>query len=123
MLATCLKTSNSRLSSKIAAKWTASSKSPLELQSQKLTTRTFDNVIVATGHYTTPNIPDFKGLGLLRKTKVLHSHDFKVPTGYKGQNVVVVGGSYSAEDLASMCWKFDAKNITILSRNPFSPYG
>ena len=22
-----------------------------------------------------------------------------------------------------MCWKFDAKHITILSRNPFSPYG
>lgn len=94
----------------------------LELKTQKVTTRMFDHVVVATGHYTTPNFPNFKGLDLLRKTKVLHSHDFKVPTQYKDKNVFVLGGSYSAEDLASMVWKFGAKHIYISSRSKFNPY-
>ena len=49
-------------------------------------------------------------------SKILHSHDFKSAEGYKGQNVVVVGGSYSAEDVASQLYKFGAKNVYLAHR-------
>jgi trimethylamine monooxygenase len=94
----------------------------LTLEDHKLSSRTFDNVIVATGHYSTPNIPTFPGVEKLRKISVKHSHDFKMPTGYAGKNVFVLGGSYSAEDLASMVWKFGAKHVYVSSRSPFNPY-
>lgn len=94
----------------------------LDLKSQKVTTRTFDYVVVGVGHYTTPNIPFFPGLDRLRRISVMHSHDFKVPTGYEGKNVFVLGGSYSAEDLTSMVWKFGANKVYMSSRSPFNPY-
>ena len=37
---------------------------------------TFDYVVVASGHYSTPNIPEFKGL-LDFPGRVLHSHDYR----------------------------------------------
>lgn len=86
-----------------------------DLPSAKNETKTFDFIIVCNGHYSTPNMPAFPGIGRLRKAEVIHSHDFKKPQNYKGKNVLILGGSYSAEDIGSMVWKFGAKHVFISS--------
>lgn len=62
-----------------------------------------------------PNMPSFPGIGRLRHADVIHSHDFKKPQNYKDKTVLILGGSYSAEDIGSMVWKFGAKRVYISS--------
>lgn len=75
----------------------------------------FDHVIVSTGHFSNPVMPQFNGLenyaGL-----IMHSHDFRAAEAYKGQTVVVVGKSYSAEDVASQLYKYGAARVIITHR-------
>ncbi len=61
--------------------------------------QTFDYVIVASGHYSVPHIPSFPGIETFPGI-VTHAHDFRDPSAYKGQNVLLVGASYSAEDIS-----------------------
>jgi trimethylamine monooxygenase len=75
----------------------------------------FDNVIVASGHFSTPNMPEFPGIQNFAGL-VMHSHDFRNGSAFKGKNVVIVGASCSAEDIASQCHKFGAKNVIITHR-------
>ena len=77
---------------------------------------TFDFVIVANGHFSTPNVPHFQGLDRFAG-RVLHAHDFRDALEFKGKNVMVVGSSYSAEDIGSQCWKYGAKSITACYRS------
>ena len=76
---------------------------------------TFDYLCVATGHFSVPNVPEFPGM---RKFpgRILHSHDFRSAKEFAGKNVLVVGGSYSAEDIALQCHKFGANSVTITYR-------
>ena len=48
---------------------------------------------------------------------MLHSHDFRDATEFKGKDVLVVGRSYSAEDIGSQCYKYGAKSITVSYRS------
>ena len=70
----------------------------------------FDYVIVATGHYSTPNIPFFTGIERF-PGRVIHSHSFRNASHFKGKRVLVIGSSYSAEDIAVQCLKYGAENI------------
>jgi len=72
----------------------------------------FDYVIVASGHYTRPNMPEFEGFSTFPGT-ILHSHDFRDARRFANMNVLVIGVGYSGEDISSQCWKFGAKSITI----------
>lgn len=78
-------------------------------------TEVFDHVIISTGHFSVPVMPDFKNFenyaGL-----IMHSHDFRAAESYKDQTVVVVGKSYSAEDVASQLHKYGAKRVIITHR-------
>ncbi|MEG2265171.1 MAG: NAD(P)/FAD-dependent oxidoreductase [Acinetobacter sp.] len=56
-------------------------------------------VVVASGSFNQPNIPDFLGLHQF-KGQVLHSSDYHRPTDIKGQRVVVVGAGNSAVQIA-----------------------
>lgn len=85
------------------------------LPSNARTTEDFDYVIVATGHFSVPNIPDFEGIKTF-PGRVLHGHDFRSADEFKGKNLVVVGASYSAEDIALQCHKYGAKSVTISYR-------
>ena len=76
----------------------------------------FDNVVVASGHFSVPNVPYFEGFETFQG-RVLHSHDFRDATEFKGKNVLVVGRSYSAEDIGSQCYKYGAKSITVSYRS------
>jgi trimethylamine monooxygenase len=75
----------------------------------------FDYVINATGHFSTPHVPYFEGFEAFNG-RVLHAHDFRDALEFKGQDVMVIGRSYSAEDIGSQCWKYGAKSITVCYR-------
>jgi len=89
-----------------------------DLDNNKQVKETFDYVIVATGHFSIPNVPHFEGLDKF-EGRVLHAHDFRDALEFKDKDVMVVGSSYSAEDIGSQCWKYGAKSMTACYRtNP-----
>lgn len=79
-------------------------------------TELFDHVVVATGHFSTPNMPYFEGLEHY-PGRVLHAHDFRDAVEFAGNDILLVGSSYSAEDIATQCYKYGAKSITISYRS------
>ncbi|ELU10416.1 hypothetical protein CAPTEDRAFT_130323, partial [Capitella teleta] len=80
----------------------------------------FDYVIVATGHFSTPNVPEFDGIETF-PGRVLHAHDFRNAQEFTNQDVLIIGSSYSAEDIGSQCWKYGARSITASYRtNPMN---
>ncbi len=76
----------------------------------------FDWVIVASGHFSVPNVPTFDGIESF-PGRVLHAHDFRSADEFKGKNLLIVGSSYSAEDIGLQCWKYGAKSVTISYRS------
>ena len=76
----------------------------------------FDHVIIASGHFSTPHVPEFEGIRTFNG-RVMHSHDFRDALEFKGQDVLIVGRSYSAEDIGSQCWKYGAKSVTTSYRS------
>ncbi|CEP17173.1 hypothetical protein [Parasitella parasitica] len=82
---------------------------------------TFDAVVVASGQYQDPFVPDIKDLTAYSKIypdKVSHSAQYRKPEDYKNKNVVIVGGSISAVDIVRSLEGF-AKSITISIKAPF----
>jgi trimethylamine monooxygenase len=80
----------------------------------------FDHVICCSGHFSTPNVPHFPGLDTFNG-QCMHAHDFRDAALYAGKNVMVIGSSYSAEDIGSQLWKYGAKTITACYRtNPMT---
>ena len=77
---------------------------------------TFDNVIVASGHFSTPNVPEYEGFESFNG-RILHAHDFRDAREFIGKDILVMGSSYSAEDIGSQCWKYGAKSITSCYRS------
>jgi trimethylamine monooxygenase len=75
----------------------------------------FDNVIVASGHFSTPNIPEFAGFSTFNG-RVLHAHDFRDAVEFKNKDILIIGTSYSAEDIGSQCWKYGCKSVTVSHR-------
>lgn len=76
----------------------------------------FDYVIVATGHFSTPKVPVYKGFDQFHG-RILHAHDFRDAREFTGKTVLLVGSSYSAEDIGSQCYKYGAKQIYSCYRN------
>ncbi len=79
------------------------------------TTEEFDYVVVATGHFSTPNVPHFDGFEGFNG-RVLHAHDFRDAVEFKGKDILIVGTSYSAEDIGSQCYKYGCRSVTISHR-------
>ena len=75
----------------------------------------FDYVVVATGHFSTPNVPSFEGLASFNG-RVMHAHDFRDALEFKDKNILIIGTSYSAEGIGSQCYKYGAKSITVSHR-------
>ncbi|XP_021354602.1 dimethylaniline monooxygenase [N-oxide-forming] 5-like isoform X2 [Mizuhopecten yessoensis] len=70
-----------------------------ELQSGKVTTETYDAVMVCIGQHTYKYIPEFAGIEKF-KGKIFHSHDYRDCRGYEDQKVIVVGVGNSGVDTA-----------------------
>ena len=47
---------------------------------------------------------------------MLHAHDFRSADEFKGKDLLIVGASYSAEDIALQCHKYGAKSVTMCWR-------
>ncbi|KAK1707327.1 dimethylaniline monooxygenase [Colletotrichum acutatum] len=65
---------------------------------------TFDAVVVATGHYGVPFVPNIDGLKetfAALPQRFEHSKAYRSPEDYVGKKVVVVGGNVSASDTVS----------------------
>jgi trimethylamine monooxygenase len=76
----------------------------------------FDHVVVASGHFSVPNVPYFQGIEQFNG-RVMHSHDFRDALEFKDKDLLIIGRSYSAEDIGSQCYKYGAKSITITYRS------
>lgn len=86
-----------------------------DLAADRHETSEFDHVIVANGHFSTPNVPHFPGIEAF-PGRVMHAHDFRAADEFAGKNVLLVGASYSAEDIGIQCYKYGAKSITFSYR-------
>lgn len=75
----------------------------------------FTAVIVASGHFSVPNVPGFPGFERF-PGRVLHAHDFRDAHEFTGRDVLLVGSSYSAEDIGTQCHKYGARSITFSYR-------
>ncbi|XP_049788398.1 uncharacterized protein LOC126191537 [Schistocerca cancellata] len=68
------------------------------LASGEETVHEFDAVMVCNGHYFLPFVPSLPGSEKFRGRQ-MHSHDYRVPSLFKGRRVVVVGAGPSGMDL------------------------
>ena len=75
----------------------------------------FDKVIIATGHFSVPNTPEYPGFDQFNG-RILHAHDFRDAREFSDKNLLILGTSHSAEDIGSQCWKYGAKSITVAHR-------
>ncbi|MBO6805204.1 MAG: NAD(P)/FAD-dependent oxidoreductase, partial [Thalassospira sp.] len=89
-----------------------------DLKNDVVSTEEFDHVIVANSHFSTPNVPEFPGFDTFGG-RVLHAHDFRDALEFKGKDILIIGTSYSAEDIGSQCYKYGCKSVTVSHRtNP-----
>lgn len=86
-----------------------------DLEANAETSETFDYVIVATGHFSVPNAPEFPGFDTFNG-RILHAHDFRDAREFVDKDLLLIGTSYSAEDIGSQCWKYGARSITVSHR-------
>lgn len=86
-----------------------------DLMNRTVTTEEFDYVVVASGHFSTPNVPYFNGFENFTG-RILHAHDFRDALEFKDKDILIIGTSYSAEDIGSQCWKYGCKSITVSHR-------
>lgn len=87
-----------------------------DLVNERTYTETFDYLVVATGHFSYPNVPHFEGIETF-SGQVLHAHDFRGADPYVGKNLLLIGSSYSAEDIGVQCYKHGARSVTISYRS------
>ncbi len=86
-----------------------------DLVEDRTVVETFDRVVVASGHFSTPNVPSFDGLERF-PGRVMHAHDFRSADEFAGKDLLIVGASYSAEDIGVQCYKYGAKSVTFSHR-------
>lgn len=86
-----------------------------DLKNDSTQTEIFDHVVCASGHFSTPNVPHFDGFDDFNG-RILHAHDFRDAVEFKDKKLLIIGTSYSAEDIGSQCWKYGAKSITVSHR-------
>lgn len=87
-----------------------------DLKKDQMYQEVFDHVIVASGHFSVPNVPEYPGFDKFNG-RVLHAHDFRDAREFAGKDLLILGTSYSAEDIGSQCWKYGAKSLTVAHRH------
>ena len=61
-------------------------------------------------------MPYFEGLEAF-PGRILHAHDFRDALEFKDEDILLVGSSYSAEDIGTQCYKYGTKSVTISYRS------
>ena len=70
----------------------------------------FSHVIVAVGIFSVPHIPSISGIESFRG-RICHSRDFRDLGEFKGKKILLLGSSYSAQDLAQATLKYGADRV------------
>ena len=70
----------------------------------------FSHVIVATGILSVPYFPLVPALDKF-KGRVLHSRDFREASDFKEKNILIIGSSFSAQDIAQLTIKYGASRV------------
>ena len=87
-------------------------------EDRDLPAQKFDYLIVATGHFSVPNVPSFPGIDQF-PGRIMHSHEFRYANQFKDQKLLLVGSSFSADDIAIQTFKYGAKKIIVTHKgNP-----
>nr|ACO10820.1 Thiol-specific monooxygenase [Caligus rogercresseyi] len=87
-----------------------------DIQTDELFSKEFDYVVNATGHFSSLHLPTFAGIESF-PGRILHSHDFRSIEEFKNKTVLIVGASYSAEDIALQCHKFGVERVVCSYRS------
>ena len=97
--------------------WTVTTVSPPSAPK----TAHYDAIVVATGHYNTPHIPDIPGLTSF-PAKLTHSRNFRRAEDHTGETVLLIGNSASAVDIAVQLLPVVKKlHQVILTAGPVPP--
>ncbi|KAJ7871072.1 hypothetical protein B0H13DRAFT_2350079 [Mycena leptocephala] len=97
-------------------------------QSGKATwwTEDFDAIVVATGRYNAPNIPNISGLGewaTIFPESIIHSRQYRRPKPFINETILVVGGAISGVEITREINPTAQKVYeSIRSPNPHLPY-
>lgn len=62
----------------------------------------FDALVIASGHYNLPRIPDTPGLAewkAIYGDRIIHTKEYRHPEAYRDKTVLVIGGGASAMDV------------------------
>jgi cation diffusion facilitator CzcD-associated flavoprotein CzcO len=76
----------------------------VHLPTGKTNTTVYDAVVVASGHFSTPYIPDIDGIrewNMKFPTSISHSKYYRVPETFMDKKIIVVGNSASGLDISS----------------------
>lgn len=86
----------------------------------KVRTQNFDFVAVCTGQFSDKNIVTHPGQEAFEATgrSVIHSSEYTDPATAKDKDVVVLGGSKSATDIAVNAAASGARSVTLVYREP-----
>lgn len=98
--------------------WALEAKS---LQDNKAISGTYDAVVVATGHYSVPWIPDIKNIAKFVEkypSIISHSRDYRTPTPFKDKKTIVVGNGPSGTDIALQINRVSNRKTMVSVRSP-----
>lgn len=83
------------------AKWAVEIK---DLASDQIASAEYDAILVSSGHYSEPFLPDIPGLVEFNKAypeSIIHSKHYKIPNVFEDKKVIVVGNSASGIDISN----------------------
>ncbi|KAJ1421844.1 Flavin monooxygenase FMO [Sesbania bispinosa] len=93
-------------------RWVVRSK---EKKSGEVVEQVYEAVVVATGHYSLPRLPCIKGMDTWKR-KQMHSHIYRTPEPFSQEIVVIVGNSYSGQEISIELVKV-AKEVHLSSKS------
>lgn len=87
-----------------------------DLANDRTYSEKLDYLVVASGHFSTPNMPYFKGIEDFPGA-VMHAHDFRGADQFIDKDILLIGSSYSAEDIGIQSIKHGARSVTLSYRS------
>jgi trimethylamine monooxygenase len=87
-----------------------------DLKIKSIITKEFDYVAVCAGHLVLPFIPEYPGFDTT-DIRIIYSRDVRGLDEYRGRRVMVMGSSFSGEDLCCLLLKHGVKKIVLSNRN------
>lgn len=90
-----VKRANEEEENRWSSSWEVTSEDPSGVVRKEM----FDAVVVCNGHYSEPRVPEFDGAETWPGERT-HSHNYRIPDGFKGKKVLLIGAMASGEDLS-----------------------